>query len=316
MTAVSDRYQTSTHVPIGASMMVLGAGIVFSFGAVLAREADHADVWQYLNLRSVSIVIVVEIVSTFRRRPNALARAYRGGRTMLLACLCLLVASLAFVYAIKNTSAANAAFLSSVTPLFAILLARVILGERMTRVTVAATGLALAGLAVTVLGDLGGGGMIGNLAAVTSALGYAGYTVCVRSDVYRDWSPVLPGYAVMLALLCSIVTVAEGKPLLPPFPSSAYPVIHGALIIVIGTLMFNHAARSVPAVPMTVLAQSENVFVPVWIFLVIGERPKVSALIGGAIIFVAIVGKATLDARQARPPLGAYVGGPGPGSIA
>lgn len=309
------RHRPAT-VPFGASAMALGAGLVFSLGALLAREATHADVWQYLIWRSIGIIVVVELLSLARRQTSAVWRAYSGGAMMWLACLCLLIASLAFVYALKNTKAANAAFLSSVTPLFAIVLGRVFLGERMTRITVGATSVALAGLAVTVIGDLGGGGMVGNVAAVFSALGFAGYTVCVRSDLERDWSPVLPGYAIALAILCTVVTLINARPIVPGFPSTGYAFIHGAVLIVIGTLLFNSSSRTVPAVAMTVFAQSENVFVPVWIFLFIGERPKTTALIGGAIIFTAIVGKAVLDARPSDGPIAGFPIEPGPGSIA
>ena len=51
---------------------------------------------------------------------------------MLLACAWLLLASIAFVYAVKTTTPANAAFLSSITPLVAVLLARVTLREPLT----------------------------------------------------------------------------------------------------------------------------------------------------------------------------------------
>ena len=58
-------------------------------------------------------------------------------------------------------------------------------------------GLALCGLVLMVHGDLGTGHMVGNVSAMLSSLGFAGYTVCIRSSPDRDWSPVLPGYAVV-----------------------------------------------------------------------------------------------------------------------
>jgi drug/metabolite transporter (DMT)-like permease len=41
------------------------------------------------------------------------------------------------------------------------------------------------------------------------------------------------------------------------------------------------------------------VLVPIWSITLLGERPKTTALIGGAIIFAAILGKAIYDARSA-----------------
>jgi drug/metabolite transporter (DMT)-like permease len=69
---------------------------------------------------------------------------------------------------------------------------------------------------------------------------------------------------------------------------------------VLGTYMFNHASKQVPAAVMTLFAQTEMVLVPVWSITLLGERPKTMVLLGGCIIFVAILGKAIYDARTAN----------------
>ena len=48
---------------------------------------------------------------------------------------------------------------------------------------------------------------------------------------------------------------------------------------------------------MTVFAQTEMVFVPIWAFLILGMTPKPLSVLGGVIIFFAVVGKAFFDAR-------------------
>jgi drug/metabolite transporter (DMT)-like permease len=48
---------------------------------------------------------------------------------------------------------------------------------------------------------------------------------------------------------------------------------------------------------MAVFAQSEMLFVPVWAFIVLSERPSLLSIAGGVIIATAIVGKALLDGR-------------------
>ncbi|HZY08481.1 MAG TPA: EamA family transporter, partial [Ilumatobacteraceae bacterium] len=114
--------RTTTHIPIAASLMALGAGVVWSFGAVTARMAKHADPFQYLIWRSVGVLVVMELVAAFRRRPMLLPKAYTSGKWMLWADFGLLLASFMFVYAVKTTTAANASFLGSVTPLAAVVM--------------------------------------------------------------------------------------------------------------------------------------------------------------------------------------------------
>ncbi|MFN8022226.1 MAG: DMT family transporter [Acidimicrobiales bacterium] len=284
------------RLPILASALGLGAGAIWSIGTITARKADGADAFQYLIWRSIGIIVVVEIVGMLQHKPSQLVRAYTSGRMMLLANVALLTASLGFVYAVKTTTAANAAFLGSTTPVFGVLAARLFLHERFNKVTIASICLAFVGLFVTVAGDLEAGNMVGNLAALSAAIGFAGYAVCVRSDPDEDWSPVLPGYGVLMIAICGIVTLANGKTLVPPAPDTGYAILHGAVIIVVGTVMFNVASRSVPAAAMTVFAQTEMVLVPVWSVTFLGERPPVTTWIGGAIILTAILGKAIIDA--------------------
>ena len=290
--------RTASPIPLGASLMALGAGVVWSFGAIVVRKADGADAFQYLVWRSVGIIIVLEVAARVRRRPPLTPAAFRSGPLMLVTCACLLVASICFVYALKTTTPANAAFLASITPLVAVLLARIVLREALTAVTIVAVAVAFVGLCITVAGDLEAGNLTGNVAALLSAVGIAGYTICVRADQRRDWSPALPGYAVAMIVICAAITLANGRPLVPPLTDVTLAMFHGGVFIVVGTLLFNHASRQVPAVAMAVFAQTEMVFVPVWALFVLDDLPTTTSLIGGVIITVAVLGKALLDARR------------------
>lgn len=284
------------------SLMALSAGAVWSFGAITARLAEGSDAFQYLTWRSIGIIVVIEGWHLLRRRPSQTVVAYTSGRRMLAANLALLVASIGFVYAVKTTSAANAAFLGSTTPLFGVGAARLFLRERINVRTVAAIAVAFVGLGIMLSGDLEAGGVIGDLAAISSAIGFATYTTIVRSSPDRDWSPVLPGYGLMMIAICVTVTLAEGKTLVPPAADIGWALLHGGLFIVAGTLLYNGASRSVSAGAMTVFAQTEMVLVPIWAFIVLAERPAASTLLGGFIILCAVVGKAALDARlESRP---------------
>ena len=286
--------------------MALGAGVVWSLGALVARLADHADAWQYLLWRSLAILVVIEILARIQHGALGsvvrfgIRRAYTSGPTMVAASACLAAASIGFIFALKNTTAANAAFLASLAPLLAAVLARAVLGERINAVTVVAVGIALCGLAFMVNGDLGVGNMNGNLAAVATAFGFAGYAVCVRSNPAADWSPALPGSSSMTIPLVAIVCIARGTTFFPPAADIGLATLHGGGIIVIGMLTFNAATRHLPAAASIVFAQTETVFVPLWIYLWFAERPRNTTLIGGAIILGAVVGKALIDTRMSK----------------
>ncbi len=298
------------RLPLMASLIAVGSGVVWSFGAVMSREADGVDAFQYLIWRSLGIIVVIEVMHALRNAPRT--RRVPGGpggyRPMVLtawtsdwwmvgANLGLLVASFSFVYAVKTTTPANAAFLGSLTPLVTVVFNR-FLGEKLARSTIVAIVVALCGLVLTVYGDLEAGNMLGNAAALLACFGFALYTISVRSNQDRDWSPSMPGYAILMVVLCGAITLANGKALIPDPVDISWALLHGGVVIVVGTLMFNHASRHVQAVPMTVFAQAEMVFVPVWAFLVLGNRPTALTIMGGVVIFAAVVGKAWFDSRQ------------------
>jgi drug/metabolite transporter (DMT)-like permease len=277
--------------------MALLAGLIWSFGAVTARLADGSDAFQYLLWRSVGIIAVIEGWRLVKGRRLHSITAFTSGRRMLIANLCLLTASLGFIYAVKTTSAATAAFLGSTTPLFGVFTSRVFLGERANWRTMTAIAVAFGGLFVMLAGTLEAGDIRGDLAAITAAIGFAAYTTVVRSDPDRDWSPVLPGYGLIMIVICGAIIWGHGDALVPPAADIGWALLHGGLFIVAGTTLYNGASKSVPASAMTVFAQSEMVLVPVWAFFVLAERPATRTLIGGSIILVAVLGKAWLDAR-------------------
>jgi drug/metabolite transporter, DME family len=287
------------RLPVVASLLALGSGLIWSLGTVTARKAKHIDTFQYMIWRSIGIIVVIELLASFQGDFGRTLRAWRSGRTMIYANVGLFLASICFVFAVKTTTPANAAFLSSLTPLVAVVFAR-FLGERLARSTIVALAVGIAGLIITVYGDLAAGNMVGNISALASSVGFALYTTCVRTDPHRDWSLVLPGYGLMMIVICSIVTVVNGKSLLPPATDMAYALLHGAVIIVVGTLMFNEASKHVPAVPMTVFAQTEMAFTPLWGIILLGIHPTALTLVGGAVIFAAVVGKAIFDTVHGR----------------
>lgn len=292
-----DRHLLPVRLPVVASLLALGSGVVWSFGIVTARKAEATDAFQYLIWRSIGVIVVVEAIGWWRRDRWRTIRAWTSGRVMAAANFGIFLASIAFVYAVKTTTPANAAFLSSLTPLVAMVFAR-FLGERLARSTIVALAVGITGLIITVFGDLTAGHLLGDLAAFSSSIGFALYATCVRTDVRRDWSPALAGYCLLMIVVCSIITLANGRELVPPLTDSLYALFHGGVLIVGGTLMFNEASKHVPTVSMTVFTQTEMAFAPLWGILLLDLHPKPWTLVGGAIMFSAVVGKAAYDSAH------------------
>ena len=66
------------------------------------------------------------------------------------------------------------------------------------------------------------------------------------------------------------------------------------------TLFTVAMARGVRSLDAGIVGYIEPVLNPIWVFLVLGERPTQWALLGGAIIVVAVVCHTLLEARRSR----------------
>ncbi|HEV8203672.1 MAG TPA: DMT family transporter, partial [Pyrinomonadaceae bacterium] len=66
------------------------------------------------------------------------------------------------------------------------------------------------------------------------------------------------------------------------------------------TLFTYGMARGVRSLDAGIICYVEPVLNPVWVFLVLGEKPSQWALLGGSIIIIAVIFHMILDARGKR----------------
>ena len=116
-----------------AAMVVL-AGVLWSMGGFLVKLVDAADSIQIVLYRSLFVVPVAAGFILFRG--GGLLRSTRAlGWNGLLGSICLAGAFVTYVTALTLTTVANAAFVLATTPFVTALLARLLLGEPVRRIT-------------------------------------------------------------------------------------------------------------------------------------------------------------------------------------
>ena len=62
-----------------------------------------------------------------------------------------------------------------------------------------------------------------------------------------------------------------------------------ALPISLPLIFYGLGAKSVPAITLALVSMLDAVFNPLWSWLVVGERPEITSLIGGAIVLGAVL---------------------------
>ena len=198
--------------------------------------------------------------------------------------LCLAVASATFIAALNHTTVARVLFIQAVSPVLAALLARVLLGEPVTRRTAVAMAVALAGVAL-MLGAPGGGDVVGDALAVVMAFAFALALVIARHRRDVSMAP-----ATCLSQFMLLVVLA-------PFASTAdvggedvlWLAVLGGLQIGLGLVLLTIGARLIPAAQVGLITLLEVVLGPIWVWIAVSEQPDTATLVGGAIVIGAIV---------------------------
>jgi drug/metabolite transporter (DMT)-like permease len=202
-------------------------------------------------------------------------------------------ASGSFIAALNHTSVARVLFILAAAPVLAALLARVTLGEPITRRTVVAMVVALAGLTL-MLGAPGEGSLAGDGLSFLAALAFAVVIVITR---WRHDVSMVPATCLSQAIL-----VAAFLPLASPGEIGGSDALWLAALgigqIGVGFLLFTVGARLIPAAQAGLITLLEVVLGPLWVWLALDERPSALTLVGGAIVILAIV----LQTRAAPEP--------------
>jgi drug/metabolite transporter (DMT)-like permease len=147
-------------------------------------------------------------------------------------------------------------------------------------------GVALAGAVIMVSDSYSRGTIIGDLLALVMAVSFATATVLVRRHPETPMTPA--------AALATFLTALIALPFAQPFAIGSRDLLLLTLFGVgnygIGFLLFMAGARRIPAAQSALVGMLETVLGPLWVWLVLDERPGVATLTGGALILAALLG--------------------------
>jgi len=267
-----------------AVLMVICAGIFLSTLGLGTRLMDSATGLQIVLYRSVSLAIVVTFWLLYKTRIGFIAEFKQAGRIGVIASICFSGASIFLVLAIVTTTVANAMFIISLAPLVGGLLAWLLLKERVHKNTWIAFGIALIGVLVIIDGAISSTGVLGIVYAFLAVAFYGSFSVSLRWGKDQDMLP-----AVCLSSYLLIIALGLGLDnLWVSYKDLIICLLLGVFQLALGMLLFVQGSKHVPAAQMMVLAMLEVVLNPIWVWLVVGEVPSTTSLIGGFIIFTGV----------------------------
>lgn len=198
-----------------------------------------------------------------------------------------------FITSFRYTTVAHVAVIYATAPFIAAALGWAVSRERPGGSAIAASFAALMGVAVMV--GLGiEGGLVGALLAFGMTICMALLMVIARH--YRE-IPVMPA-ACLSALLSALVCWPIGDPLAVSNYELLVLAAFGLVNSAIGLALFTLGARLLPAIETALIGSLDAPLAPLWVWLVFNETPSASTMLGGAIVFVAVVSHVVATARR------------------
>ncbi len=284
-------------------LFVFAAGVLWSTVGLGIRLIDEAVVWQILLYRSISLSLFLYLVIRIRSGESPFAQVRRAGFPAVVAGLSLVAAYSGGIYAIQNTSVANAMLLFATAPLMAAVLGWIVLREPVRTATWVAIAAAIGGIAIMVADKSGSVALKGSLAALGSAFGFAVFTVALRWGRTGEMLPAVFLSGLFAIGITLVICFGLGLTIVLSPNDGGIAMGMGVFQVGAGLILYTLGSRILPAAELALLSLAEVLLGPLWVWLFLGETATANTLAGGAVLLAAIAGDALSGKRRKPPPI-------------
>ena len=268
----------------GPLLVFLGA-CSLSFGGLLVKSFEGATLWQILFWRSLFFISVVSIYLSFTYGSKVFKILYVSGIPGVFGGLVLGIGFFSYVYAMYNTTVANANFIIQTQTLFLAVFGYFFLKEKVSKTTIFSIALAMMGILIMVSNSLSPGQLSGNLVAFLMPISFAVLIIVVRKYPKIDMVP--------LQLVAGVIAMIIGFTVAGKISISAHDIFIGFLAgffqLGFGFILITIGAKSTPSAVVGIIMLTEAILGPMWAWLFINELPSIIVMIGGSIVLLAVL---------------------------
>jgi drug/metabolite transporter (DMT)-like permease len=267
--------------PHAKGLLITACGVLVISPDGLLTRLIHIDHWTMIFWRSLLLSFGMWLLISFIH-PNRVWKQYRtlkGPGIFMVSGYSL--ATVSFIFAITHTSVANTLIILSTTPIFAALIGRVLLKEKIEQRIIIVILLVSCGITIIASGSGDENTtLIGDFAAILGSF----FLACGFSFVRRF--PTISSFSAISCsgLITAIVMLPFAAPLSVSQADFGYLMIMGVYMLPIGMAMMFIGPRYVSAAEVGLLVLLESILGPVWVWLALGETPGDRTLVGGAVV--------------------------------
>ena len=262
-------------------ILLVTAAITYSTAGLFTKGVE-AGAWDVIFWRGVFAAAFTTVWIINRRvfRQNFFCIGYSGWAVAVVGAL----GTAAFIPAFKLTSIANVSLIYAVSPLIAALLAWVAIREKVSARTLVGSICALLGVAIIVSGSIGQSSLYGDFLALGMTIAMASIMV-----IYRKY-PNTPaaGPAALQSIILLPIAAIVGDPF-DVEPTEIYILAAFGALFAIASVTLAEGSKRVPSGQTALLGSLETPLAPAFAFIIFAEIPSFATLIGGSIVFLAIL---------------------------
>ena len=206
--------------------------------------------------------------------------------------------TLFFVIAIELTSIASALFIISTSPIFAAIISRIFLNEKITSRMIFTIFGALIGIGVISLGSINSESIfaIGDIAALGAAMCLAISLTAARSASNFSMIPAV-GVSSLLTSLCIFYFI---EPFNLLYSDWVFILILGVIFVPIATCLIATGPRYITSAEVSLLLLLEATLAPILAWFILSEFPGFETILGGVIVISVLVFSNIIALRQSK----------------
>lgn len=266
------------------ALLVAASSVAFSTAGYFTRLIE-TDVWTMLFWRGLSGGIFIQGFVVVTRRGEAFDAFRNIGRSGLACAACSTIATICFIASLRLTTVADVTVIYATAPLIAAGMAWVWTRERPSAITIAASLLAMAGVALMCGSAIQNGAVAGDLLALAMTALIALMMVIIRRNRHVSMVPA----SCLSAFACAAIAFFFAHPTAVSASTLGLLLLFGATQFGLGLLLLTLGSRHISATKASLLGNLELPLAPLWVWIAFGETPAQSAYFGGGVVVVALV---------------------------
>tara|TARA_X000000368_G_scaffold386889_2_gene347154 strand:- start:612 stop:1517 length:906 start_codon:yes stop_codon:yes gene_type:complete len=276
-----------------AVVIVLIAGILWSFGALVVRYIENAYLipWQYLFFRGLTIFVLLNIYLFIKEGKSFTNNYKKIDLSVIIGGAGFATAFIGFIWSITHTSAAITLLMLAAMPFMTAILGYIFLKEKVSPTTLTAIIVAAIGIIFMAFSSSKMGTLFGLLLGLVSSLGFSIGSVSLRWNKRTPTFTTVALAGLFCAIISFVVLLFNEASFFTTFKNSSLSALHGTLVCS-GLILYSIGSKHLPAADLTLLSLTEVLGGIFWVWLPIfgiNEVPTTNTIIGGFIITFAII---------------------------